>query len=79
MNFYFSFSLNEFESASTKQQNERLVSLKRALDSRSEELVDLEARYTQPIVILWSSSLLHFVSLCQSELRLTKILLRKEG
>eukprot|EP00794_Sanderia_malayensis_P020632 gene20632-22667_t len=42
-------SLNEVESASSKQQEERLVSLKRALDSRSEELVDLEARMEEII------------------------------
>ena len=38
------FSLNEYEGAVTKQTDEKVVSLKKALDVKNEEVADLEAR-----------------------------------
>lgn len=38
------FSLSEYEGAVTKHTDEKVISLKKALETRSEEVTDLETR-----------------------------------
>ena len=44
MKFPTVFSLNEYEGAVTKQADEKVVSLKKALEAKNEEVADLETR-----------------------------------